>query len=424
MKIFNSALEAVQVIKSNDTVFLHTAASTPIDLINAMTERSNEFTNVKLVSIHTEWEARYATEEHYRSFNISPYFVGSNVRKAVNEGKAQYTPAFLNEIPGLFRSGIQPVDVALISISVPDEKGYCTLGPNCDISLAAVEAAKYVIAEINPNMPRVGGDGVLHISRIHAGVHVNHPIYTVQPPASTETENKIGEYIATLIPDGATLQMGIGGIPDAVLSKLGNHKDLGIHTEMFADGVIDLVENGVITGNNKAIQKYKVVSGFAFGSQRLYDFIDNNLNIQLMDVGYVNNPLVICQNPLVHAINSAVEVDLSGQVCADSIGTRHYSGVGGQVDFMRGAAISPGGKPIIALPSITSRGESRIVSLLKPGASVTTSRAHVHYIVTEYGIAYLKNKNLKERAKALIEIAHPNFREQLEREAFEILKTR
>lgn len=420
--LYNTALEAVKLIQSNQTVYIHTAAATPKELVFAMTNRSNELSNVKIVSIHTEWDAPYANEEHYRSFDINAFFVGGNIRKAVNEGRANYIPMFLSEIPVVFRNGLVPIDVAMITVSPPDEKGYCTLGVSCDIAKAAIDTAKIIIAEINPTMPRVHGDGIIHISKINAAVPVNYPIYEAPLLEVTPTESKIGEFVASLIPDKATLQMGIGGIPNAVLKCLTNHKDLGIHTEMFSDGIIDLVENGNITGKYKKIQPGKIISGFAFGTRRLYDFMDDNLNIQLLDIEYVNDPTIIRKNPKVHAINSAIEIDLFGQVCADSIGTRQYSGVGGQVDFMRGAALSEGGKPIIALPSVTNKGVSRITSMLNQGASVVTTRAHVHYIVTEYGIAYLQGKNLKQRAKALINIAHPDHQESLEKEAFNIFK--
>lgn len=420
--LYPSASEAVQFIESGNTVFIHSAAATPRELVNAMSLRSPEINNIKLLSIHTEWEAPYVNPEHSNSFELNTFFVGANVRKAVNEGIASYIPMFLSEIPRAFRSGMYPIDVALISVSPPDRNGFCTLGVSCDVSLAAVEQAKIIIAEINPNMPRVIGDGVLHISKITAAVEVNYEIYEQAAKPSSSEELAIGQQVASLIEDGATLQMGIGGIPNAVLKCLEGHKDLGIHTEMFSDGIIPLVEKGVINGKFKKTHPGSIVSSFAIGSKKLYDFMDNNLSVRLLDVEYVNYPIYILKNPKVTAINSAIEVDVFGQVCADSIGTKQYSGVGGQMDFMRGAALSQGGKPIIAIPSVTSKGISRIVSLLKPGASVVTTRAHVHYVVTEYGVAYLKGKNLQARAKALINIAHPDHRERLERESFEIFR--
>lgn len=419
---FTSADEAVKVIQSGHSVFIHSAAATPKLLVEAMTRRSHEFNNVKIYSIHTEWDAPYADEEHYRSYDINAFFVGPNIRKAINEGRANYIPMFLSEIPVAFRSGLTPLNVALITVSPPDEHGNCTLGVSVDVSKAAVEVADIVIAEINPNMPRVIGDGTINIRDIDYAVEVDYPIFSIEAKPPTAIEKAIGENVASLIEDRATLQMGIGGIPNAVLGFLHNHKDLGIHTEMFSDGIIPLVEKGIITGKYKKRHPGAIVSSFALGSQKLYDFMDNNINVRLLDVEYVNFPITILRNPKVTAINSAIEVDLYGQVCADSIGTRQYSGVGGQMDFMRGAALSEGGKPILALPSVTSRGESRIASVLKPGASVVTTRAHVHYVVTENGIAYLRGKNLKERAEALIKIAHPDHQERLEREAREILK--
>jgi len=418
--IVSSAAEAVQAIQTGNSVFIHSAAATPKMLVNAMSERSHELSNIKLLSIHTEWPAPYVEPQHAASFELNSFFVGANVRKAVNEGIASYIPMFLSEIPKAFRNGTYPIDVALISVSPPDKNGFCTLGVSCDVSLAAVETAKFVIAEINKNMPRVIGDGIIHISKIDIAIEVDYPIYEQILAPSTDIEKAIGQNVASLIEDRATLQMGIGGIPNAVLQELSNHKDLGIHTEMFSDGIIPLVEQGVITGKYKKTHPGSIVSSFAIGSRKLYDFMDNNLSIRLLDVEYVNYPINILKNPKVTAINSAIEVDIFGQVCADSIGTKQYSGVGGQMDFMRGAALSEGGKPIIAIPSITAKGISRIVSLLKPGASVVTTRSHVHFVVTEYGIAYLNGKNLQERAQALIKIAHPNHQERLEKEAYEI----
>lgn len=419
---YTSIKEAVQLIQSGQTVFIHTAAATPRELVRAMAERSHELHQVRLVSIHTEWDAPYAEPQHVQAFHIDTFFVGKNIRQAVNEGRANYIPMFLSEIPRYFRNYEPGIDIALITVSPPDKNGYCTLGVSCDVSKAAIDVAKIIIAEVNPNMPRVLGDGVIHISRINAAVEVDYPIYAQTANKPSHTELAIGQHVASLIDDRATLQMGIGGIPNAVLQCLSHHKDLGIHTEMFSDGIIDLVERGVITNKYKAIHPGLLVSSFAMGSRRLYDFMDNNLIIRLMDVEYVNNPTTIRKNPKVTAINSAIEIDIFGQVCADSIGFRQYSGVGGQMDFMRGAALSPGGKPIIAIPAATSKGISRIVSRLQPGASVVTTRAHVHYVVTEYGIAHLLGKNLKQRAQALINIAHPDHREQLQKDAFEIFK--
>jgi 4-hydroxybutyrate CoA-transferase len=419
---YPSAVAALSLVQAGHSVFIHSAAATPRELVYALSARSPELSNIKIYSIHTEWEAPYSYPEHVHAFDINSFFVGANIRQAVNDGRASYIPMFLSEIPKAFRSGLIHLDVALISVSVPDKNGYCTLGVSCDISKAALENASIIIAEINPNMPRVWGAGVIHISEITASIHVDYPIYEQIPQPLSAVELSIGKHVASLVEDGATLQMGIGGIPNAVLQCLDNHKDLGIHTEMFSDGIIDLVENGVINGKYKSIHPGTIISGFAIGSRRLYDFMDHNLLIRLLDIEFVNNPSVISQNPKVTAINSAIEIDILGQVCADSIGHFQYSGVGGQVDYMRGAALSAGGKPIIALPSVTSKGISRIVSQLKPGASVVTTRAHIHYVVTEYGIAYLPGKNLRERARALINIAHPQHREDLERDAFTLLK--
>lgn len=418
---FTTIEKAVQQIKSNHSVFIHSAAATPKLLVDAMSKRSPELSQVKIFSIHTEWEALYAQEPHINSFDINAFFVGANIRKAIQGSKANYIPMFLSEIPVAFRTGLIPLNVALISVSPPDKHGNCTLGVSCDVSRAAVEVADIVIAEINLNMPRVNGDGVISLNKIDFAVEVDYRIFEIPTPVSSEIELAIGKNVASLVEDGATLQMGIGGIPNAVLSCLGNHKDLGIHTEMFSDGIIPLIEKGVINGKYKKLHPGAIVSSFALGSRALYDFMDDNLEVRLLDVEYVNYPINILKNPKVTAINSAIEIDLYGQVCADSIGTKQYSGVGGQMDFMRGAALSEGGKPILALPSVTSSGISRIATMLKPGASVVTTRAHVHYVVTEYGTAYLRGKNTRDRAKELIRIAHPDHRETLEREAREIL---
>ena len=325
---------------------------------------------------------------------------------------------FLSEIPALFRKNVLSIDVALIHVSPPDNHGFCSLGVSVDIARAGVDCAKTVIAQVNPRMPRTLGDALVHIDKIDFAVEVNVPLPQVHPPVLTDIDRAIGRHIAELIEDGATLQTGIGSIPNAVLAALHDHKDLGVHTEMFSDGLIDLSEKGVVNGSRKVKHPGKIVAGFVMGTQRLYDFVHDNPQVLMLDIAYVNDSAVIRRNPKVTAINSAIEVDLTGQVCADSIGTRLYSGVGGQMDFIRGASLSEGGKPIIALPSQTSKGESKIVPFLKEGAGVVTTRAHVHYIVTEYGVANLYGRNLKQRAKALIEISHPDHRERLDREAF------
>ncbi len=412
-----TAEDAVKEIRSGSRIFVHSVAAAPQQLIEAVTARANELREVEFVHLHTEGGAPYADPQYAEQFRVNAFFVGGNIRDAVNHARADYIPVFLSEIPALFRQNVLPVDVALISVSPPDKHGFCSLGTSVDISRAAVDCAKLVIAQINPNMPRTLGDALLHVSEIDHMVAVNDPIPEVPVPNLNEADVAIGKYVAELIDDGATLQMGIGSIPNAVLASLGNHKDLGIHTEMFSDGVIDLVEKGIVTGSKKAKHPGKIVAGFVMGTRRLYDFIDDNPQVLMLDIGYVNDTSVIRRNPKVTAINSAIEVDLTGQVCADSIGTLQFSGVGGQMDFIRGASLSDGGKPIIALPSVTSRGESKIVPFLKQGAGVVTTRAHVHYIVTEHGVAYLYGKNLRQRAWALIEIAHPSHREALEKEA-------
>ncbi|MCE9539214.1 MAG: 4-hydroxybutyrate CoA-transferase [Bacteroidetes bacterium] len=420
-KEFVSANEAVKIIKSGDKVFIHTAAATPAVLIEALTTRANDLRAVELLSIHTEGPVPYADEKYAKNFIINTFFVGANIRPYVNRGRANYIPVFLSEIPALFRSGAKQLDVAMVTVSPPNENGYCSLGCSVDVSNAAIETANYVIALVNPNMPSVQGDGKIHINKIYAIVKGENPLFTSTTKEPTAVENKIGQFISEIVEDGATLQMGIGGIPNAALTKLIHHKNLGIHTEMFSDGLVDLVNKGVITGMNKITDVGKIVSSFVFGTKMVYDFIDRNPMVELRDSDYVNDTRIIRQNPKVTAINSAIEVDIFGQVCADTIGTKQYSGVGGQMDFIRGAALSKGGKPIIALPSITNKGISRIVSTLKKGADATTSRAHVHYLITEFGVAYLHGKSLRERSTAIIGIAHPAIREQLAKEAFEIL---
>jgi len=421
MKIVN-AEEALSVVKSGDRVFVQGAAATPHSLIKALIDRHEELKQVEIIHLHTEGEAEYAQEKYQESFHLNSFFVGANVRKSVNSGLSDYIPIFLSEIPSLFSKNILPVDVALIHVSLPDRHGFCSLGVSVDITITAIKNAKYIIAQMNPNMPRVHGDGFIHVSKFDAAVRVNDEIGTHVNPDMTDVEKKIGQYCAELIEDGSTLQMGIGAIPDAVLKSLSNHRKLGIHTEMFSDGVIELVEKGVITGEYKKVYPGKIVSGFVSGSRKLFDFIDDNPIVAMLDISFVNNTAVIRKNPKVVAINSAIEIDLTGQVCADTIGTYQFSGVGGQMDFIRGASLSEGGKPIIALPSMTSKGVSRIASVLKSGADVVTTRAHVQYVVTEYGVANLYGKNLRERAKELITIAHPSHREQLYKDAFERFK--
>jgi len=416
MKIV-TAEKAVKSINSGDNVFIHTAAATPQKLVLAMSERHNELSDVQIYHLHTEGPAPYANPDYLKSFKTHSFFVGANVRSAVQTGAADYIPIFLSEVPYLFNNGILSLDVALIQVSPPDKHGYCSMGVSVDASRAAVLHADTVIAQLNPNMPRTHGDGIIHSSQISYAIEVDEPIHKIRPPELTDKELAIGRNCANLIEDGATLQMGIGSIPDAVLASLSNHKNLGVHTEMFSDGIIPLIESGVVNNSEKRVHPGKVVGSFTVGTRKLYDFMDDNPLIAMLDCAYVNDTAVIRRNPKVTAINSAIEIDLTGQVCADSIGTKQYSGVGGQMDFIRGASLSKGGKPIIALPSTTNKGISRIVPYLKQGAGVVTTRAHVHYVVTENGVANLYGKGLKERAIELIKIAHPDHREDLEKEA-------
>ena len=414
-----SASEAVKVIKSNDRVYIQAAAAVPQELINAMTERHEELRNVEVCHLHLEGETPYADPKYKESFHVNSFFIGKNVRHTLKAGNGSYTPVFLSEVPLLFKRNILPVDVALIQVSTPDRHGYCSLGVSVEASLAAIANAKHVIALINYQMPRVHGEGIIHISELDTFVEVNRPLPELILPQPTEIENKIGDFIAGLIEDRSTLQMGIGSIPNAVLSRLGNHKDLGLHTEMFSDGVIDLILKDVINGNYKGVSAGRALTTFLAGSKRLYDYVDDNPFVEMRSCDYVNDVSNICLNPRMIAINSAIQVDLSGQVCADSIGTRMYSGVGGQMDFIRGASLSDGGKAIIAMPSTTNKGISRIVPFLNPGAGVVTTRAHVQYIVTEYGVANLYGKTIKQRVSELTKIAHPDHREAIERAYFE-----
>lgn len=392
---------------------MHTAAATPRPLVEALARRAADVGDITIWHLHTEGPVPYADEALADRVKIRSLFVGANLRESVATGIAEYVPVFLSEIPDMFRAGTLGVDAALVQVSPPDRHGWCTLGVSVDVAKAAVESASVVIGQINPRMPRCHGDGNVHISEFTAVVEAEMELYSPPRSEPSAIESAIGSHVASLIPDGATLQMGIGAVPDAVLSQLGGHRRLGVHTETFSDGVLELVEAGVITGEDKALHPGTVVSGFVVGSRQLYDFVDDNPGVRLLDIGYVNDPAVIKRNPRVVAVNSAIEVDITGQVVGDSIGTRQFSGVGGQMDFMRGASLSPGGKPIIALPSVTSKGLSRIVAMLQPGASVTTTRSHVHYVVTEHGIAYLHGKSLEERARQLIAVAHPEHRDAL-----------
>ena len=416
-----TAAEAVQVVKSGDRVYVQAAAATPTILTKALTDRASELRNVEICHLHTEGDAPYANPELVESFHVNSFFIGANVRHTLKAGNGSYTPVFLSELPLLFRKNVVKLDVAFIHVSPPDSHGYCSLGVSVEASVAAIENAKIVVAQVNPQMPRTFGDGILHVSEIDYLVDVNLPIYAHDVVPFTAEEEKIGTYVASLIEDKSTLQMGIGSIPNAALSKLTNHKDLGLHTEMFSDGVIDLIENDVINCNYKGTLRGRALATFLMGSKRLYDFVDDNPFIEMKESSMVNDTARIRRNPRMVAINSAIEVDLTGQVCADSIGSRMYSGVGGQMDFIRGASLSEGGKAIIALPSITKRGESRIVPNLKQGAGVVTTRAHAHYIITENGIADLYGKTLKQRVNELVKIAHPNHQEAIERSYYEMI---
>lgn len=421
--IYKTAEEAISLIHSGQRVFVHGSAQTPVHLMKELARQSNRLQNVELVFISVYGNIEVDKPEYASHFHINSLFVSASIRQAVAEGRADYVPVFLSEIPELFKRNVLPVDVALIQVSPPDKHGYCSLGVSVDIARSAVDTAKHVIAQINPHVPRTHGDALIHSSRFHSMVYCDDPLQEVRFGEKVGAiELKIGEYVASLISNRDTIQMGIGSIPDAVLRSLMNHKDLGVHTEMCSDGIIDLFEKDIINNKYKRIHPNKVVTAFALGTKRLYDYVDDNPAFQFLDIDYVNDPHVIRRNPGVVAINSAIEIDITGQVCSDSIGTYQFSGVGGQMDFMRGAALSEGGKPIIAMPSRTSKDISRIVTYLKPGAGVVTTRAHMHYVVTEYGIAYLFGKNLRQRAKALINIAHPDDREALERDCFERFK--
>ena len=417
--MYVSGEEAVKLIKSRDRVFVHGGAATPHYLLKKMTERASELSDVELVSISLQGEAPIASKEYHENFRVNSLFVSANIREAVNDGRADYVPIFLSEIPRLFRSGTLPIDVGLIQVSPPDKHGYCSLGTSVDIAIAGLKAASKVIAQINPRMPRTLGDGIINIKEFDAMVYEEQELPEVAPDVPGEIAMRIATHCAGLVENGATIQMGIGSIPNAVLASLSAHKELGVHTEMFSDGLIPLIEKGVVTNEHKRKHRGKTVTSFVLGSRKLYDFVDDNPSIAFLGIDYVNDTSVIRTNPKVTAINSAIEVDITGQVCSDSIGTYHFSGVGGQMDFMRGASLSEGGKPIIALPSTTAKGISRIVPFLKHGAGVVTTRANAHYVVTEYGMANLYGKNMRQRAKALIDISHPNRREALDKAAFE-----
>jgi acyl-CoA hydrolase len=406
--------KAAQLVASKDRVWIHEGCATPDVLVKALVNRARELQDVEMCHMLTFGTAEYIRSEYEGHFRHNGLFLGANTREAVAEGRADYTPVFLSEIEDLFRSGELPIDVAFIQTSPPDEFGYVSLGTSIDCTLTAALCARKVVAEVNRQMPRTHGDTFLHVSKIAAVVETDHPLQELPVEPPTPTQQRIAANVASLIPDGAVLQTGIGGIPDAVLTCLRGHKHLGIHSEMCSDGVIDLIECGAITGEMKNIHRGKIVAGFVLGTRRLFEFINENPIFEFHPTSYTNDPFVIAQNDRMVAINSAIQIDLTGQVCADSIGLKPYSGFGGQVDFIRGAARSKGGKPVIALPATARNGTvSRIVPVLETGAGVVTSRADVHYVVTEFGIAYLHGKTLRQRAEALIAISDPRFHNQL-----------
>ena len=421
--IYHTASEAISIIQSGMRIFVQGSAQTPLLLLHELAKQSDRLRDVELVFITVQGDILVDRPEYSDHFHINCLFVSDSVRKAVQEGRADFVPAFLSDIPDFFNKGILPIDVALIQVSPPDQHGYCSLGLSVDIARSAVNTARFVIAQVNPKVPRTHGDSHMHINQFTHLVYAETDLPEVNyAERVSEEEKKIGQHIAGLIDDGSTLQLGIGTIPDAVLGALHQHKNLGVHTEMCSDGIIQLLEKEIINNTQKKIHPNKTVTGFAIGTKKLYDYVNDNPAFVFLDIDYVNDPNVIRRNPKMIAVNSAIEVDITGQVCADSIGTYQYSGIGGQMDFMRGAALSEGGKPIIALTSRTKKESNRIVPFLKEGAGVVTTRGHVHYVVTEYGIAYLYGKNLRQRAKALIDIAHPDDRAMLEKACFERFK--
>ena len=415
-----TADEAVSVVESGQRVYIHNGCAEPTELVKALTRRGPRLRNVEVMHMATMGIADYSLPEHEGHFRTNALFIGGNVRRAIQEGRGDYTPVFLSEIEDLFSSGAVPIDVALLQCTPPDAYGYMSLGPSVDVSLTVAQYARHVIVEINEQMPRTLGDAFLHVSRVDAFLETSHPLAEYPQHEVTDLHRAIARKVAGLIPDGATIQTGIGGIPEATLALLKDHKDLGIHSEMVPDGAIDLIERGVVNGERKTLHPQKAITGFVLGSKRLFDFIDNNPIFEFRRTAYCNDPVIIARNDRMVAINSAIEVDLTGQVCSDSMGQTPYSGIGGQVDFLRGAALARGGVPIIALPSTARNGTvSRIATLLQPGAGVVTSRGDVHYVVTEHGVAYLHGKTLRQRAEALIQVADPKFRAELEEFAIE-----
>jgi acyl-CoA hydrolase len=416
---YSTASQALALIKSGDRIFVHGSACTPLYLLNELAKEKDRLCGTEIISITLQGKIELANPGYENSFHINSLFVSEPIRQAVKDGRADFIPAFLSDIPDMIRT-VLPVDVAIVQVSPPDIHGYCSLGTSVDIARTAVNCATHVIAQVNPQIPRTLGDAMIHTDRFAAMVFHEQALPEVDYGAKiTDIELKIGANVAELIEDGSTLQVGIGSIPDAVLKSLTSHKNLGMHTEMCSDGVIDLFEKDIINNSKKKIHPNKLVTSFALGTKRLYDYVNDNPAFAFLDIDYVNDPHVIRRNPKVIAINSAVEVDLTGQICADSMGMYQYSGIGGQMDFMRGAALSDGGKPIIAITSRTKKGIPRIVPYLQQGAGVVTTRGHIHYVVTEYGVAYLYGKNLRQRAKMLIDIAHPDDREALEKNCFE-----
>ena len=414
-----SPQEALRLVRSGDRLHWPCVAAAPEVLIRALVERAPELQNVHITHLYTEGYADYVLPQYADSFQLDSFFIGGNVRKATQEGLADYIPCSLSDTARIIREGYQPVDGVLVMVSEPDEEGYVSLGTSVDCTLAAIEKARYVIAQVNRHMPYCYGDARIPMSKITAFVRHDEPLCQADFPKLSEQDIAIGRNAAVLIPDGATLQIGIGNIPNAVLAQLGDHKHLGIHSEMFSDGVLPLIEKGVIDGSQKKIDVGKHLSTFLKGTQKLYDFVDHNPDVLINDVAYTNNPAVIARNPKVVALNSAIQIDLTGQVCADSMGTKMFSGSGGQLDFMLGAAASEGGIPIIAMPSMTGKGVSKIVPVLTGGAGVVTPRTVVHWVITEYGAVNLFGKPLRERARLLASIAHPSVRENLEKAAAE-----
>jgi acyl-CoA hydrolase len=416
-----SAAEALKIVKSDDKIYLQAAAAAPNLLIRASTNRCEDLRNIEICQLYTESDAPYSNPVLAESFHVNSFFIGKNVRHTLKASNGSDTLVFLSEVPLLLKRNIIGLNVALIHVSVPDIHGYCSLGTSIETTLAAIDNVDHVIAQVNKQMPRTFGDGIIHVTEINAFVECDEPLTVYPVTTPTEVETKIGNYLANLIEDRSTLQIGIGNIPNAILSRLHNHKDLGLHIEMFSDGVIDLILKDIINGNYKGVNLGRALATFLMGSQRLYTYVNDNPYVEMRTSDYVNDVSVIKQNPRMVAINYAIELDVTGQVCVDSIGSKIYSGVGGQMDFIREASLSEGGKAIIALPSITKRGLSRLVSSLKLGAGVATTRAHIHYVVTEYGVANLIGKTIKERVKAFVNIAHSDHREAIDKARFEMV---